>query len=152
LRDSPTRPRARRLRATSRDSHIDLFDTRGTADDPTLAGGSLRVRTTAGDTFDMEIVLPASAWRTIGRPEDPRGYKYVTDGPIRSITIKSGGFLRIAGSGADLALSLQTDPNPVRVDLAIGGRSYCMQFGGKATFKPGRKFVAHAAFAPAQCN
>ena len=60
MRDSPTRPRARKVLATSRDSHIDLFDTRGTADDPTLAGGSLRVRTTAGDTFDMQFVLPAT--------------------------------------------------------------------------------------------
>jgi hypothetical protein len=152
LRDNPTRPRAQRLLATSRDSHIDVFDTRGTDDDPTLAGGSLRVRTTAGDTFDMQFVLPASGWRTIGRPEEPRGYKYRTDGAVRSITIKSGGVLRIAGSGADLALSLQTNPNPVRVDLTIGGRSYCMQFGGDATFKPGRRFVARASLAPAQCN
>ena len=138
--------------ATSRDSHIDLFDTRGTANDPTLAGGSLRVRTTVRDTFDMQFLLPASAWRTIGRPEEPRGYRFRTDGPIRSITIKSGGRLRIAGSGADLALSLQTDPNPVVVELAIGARRYCMEFGGDATFKPGRRFVARAAFAPAQCN
>jgi hypothetical protein len=138
--------------ATSRDSHIDLFDTRGTPDDPTVAGGSVRLRTTAGDTFDFQFVLPASAWRTIGRPEEPRGYKFRTDGPIRSITIKSGGLLRIAASGPDLALSLQTNPNPVRVDLTIGGRSYCMQFGGNVTFKPGRRFVARAAFAPAQCN
>jgi hypothetical protein len=138
--------------ATARDSHNDLVDTRGTDDDPTRTGGSLRIRTTAGDTFDMEFVLPATAWRTIGKAEEPRGYKYRTDGPIRSITIKSGGLLRIAGSGADLALSLQTDPNPVRVDISIGGRSYCMQFGGNTTFKPGRRFVAHAAFAPAQCN
>ena len=136
----------------SRDSQIDLSSTRGTDDDPSVAGGAVRIRTTAGDAFDLEAILPASAWRTIGKPDTPRGYRYKTDGPIRSVTIKSGGLLRIVGSGADLALSLQTDPNPVVVELAIGARRYCMEFGGDATFKPGRRFVARAASAPAQCE
>ena len=136
----------------SRDSHINFTGTRGTADDPSVAGGALRVRTTAGDAFDIEVILPASAWRTIGKPEAPRGYRYKTDGPIRSVTVKTGGVLRIVGSGLDLALSLQTNPNPVMVELAIGGRRYCLEFGGNATFRPGRRFVARAAPAPAQCE
>ena len=151
LRDSPTRPRARRLLAAARDTHIDLTDTRGTADDPSLAGGAIRVRTTAGDGFDMEQLLPASGWRTIGKT-DASGYRFKSDGPIRSVSIKSGGSVRIVGSGSALALSLQADPNPVVVDVTIGGRRYCMQFGGDATFKPGRRFAAHAAPAPAECN
>lgn len=152
LRDSPTRPRARRLRAVARDTHIDLTDTRGTADDPTLAGGAVRVFTTAGDAFGLEQLLPASGWRTIGNTDVPHGYRFKSDGPIRSVIIKSGGSVRIVGSGSDLALSLQADPNPVVVDVTIGGRRYCMQFGGDATFKPGRRFAAHAAPAPAQCD
>jgi hypothetical protein len=152
LRDSATRPRARRLVAVSRDTHIDLTDTVGTADDPSLTGGAVRVSTTAGDAFDLEQLLPASGWRTIGRPEAPRGYRFRSDGVIRSVTIKTGGVVRIVGSGADLTLSLQADPNPVVVDVTIGGRRYCMQFGGDATFKPGKRFAAHAAPAPAQCN
>jgi hypothetical protein len=152
LRDSETNPRARRLLAVSRDTHIDLTDTRGTADDPSLAGGAVRIGTTAGDAFDVEELLPASGWRTIGKPDAPRGYRFRSDGAIRSVTIKTGGVVRIVGSGANLALSLQADPNPVAVDVTIGGRRYCMQFGGDATFKPFKRFTARTAPAPAQCN
>jgi hypothetical protein len=152
LRDSPTHPRARRLLVAARDTHIDLTDTRGTADDPSLTGGAVRVRTTAGDAFDLDQLLPASGWRTIGNTDTPRGYRFKSDGPIRSVSIKSGGTVRIVGSGPDLALSLQADPNPVVVDVTIGGRRYCMQFGGDASFKPGKRFAAHAAPAPAQCT
>jgi hypothetical protein len=136
----------------SRDSHFDLTDTRGTVDDPSVTGGRLRISTKAGDAFDLDTILPASAWRTIGKPEAPRGYRYVTDGPIRSVTIKSGGVMRIVGSGPDLALSLAGDPSPVAVEVTIGARRYCMWFGGDATFRPGRRFVARTAPAPAQCN
>jgi hypothetical protein len=152
LRDSPTNPRARRLVVGWRDTHVDLTDTRGTADDPSLMGGAVSVGTMAGDVFDVEQILPASGWRTIGKPDAPRGYRFKSDGPIRSVTIKTGGIIRIVGSGADLTLSLQTDPNPVTVDVTMGGRRYCMQFGGDATFKPGKRFAAHAAPAPAQCD
>jgi len=152
LRDSPTRPRARRLLASSRDSHVDVTDTRGTADDPSVMGGRLRVRTAAGNGFDLDVILPASAWRTLGKPGAPRGYRYVTDGPIRSVTVKSGGILRVVGSGAGLGLSLGSDPSPVFVEITIGLRRYCMQFGGDATFKPGRRYVSHRAPAPTQCN
>jgi hypothetical protein len=137
---------------TSRDSHLVFTDTRGTADDPTLTGGRLRVSTTSGDAFDVDVPLPPTAWRTIGKADAGRGYKYVTDGPIRSVTVKTGGALRIVGSGADLGLTLNADPTPVVVELEVGGRRYCMQFGGDVQFRPGRRFVAHEAPAPAQCN
>jgi hypothetical protein len=140
------------LRATSRDTHLNFKDTRGTADDPTVAGGRLRVSTTSGDAFDLDVILTPTAWRTLGKPDAPRGYRYVTDGPIRSITVKTGGALRIVGSGADLALSLGADPNPVVVELMIGKRRYCMRFGGDTQFRAGRRFVARRAPAPAQCN
>ncbi len=152
LRDNATRPAARRLVAVSRDTHVDLTDTQGTDEDPTVAGGALRVGTVVGDGFDVQALLPASGWRTIGKPEAPRGYRFKSDGPIRSVTIRTGGVVRIVGSGAALDLSLQADPNPVVVDLTIGARRYCMRFGGDATFKAGRRFAAHAAPAPAQCN
>lgn len=136
----------------SRDTHIDLTDTRLTDDDPLLNGGAVRVRTTAGDVFDVEKLLPASGWRTIGKPEAPRGYRFVSKGAIRSVVIKTGGVLRIVGSGADLPLSLQADPNPVAVDVTIGGQRYCMRFGGDVSFRPGKRFAARTAPAPAQCN
>ncbi len=136
----------------SRDTHVDLTDTVGTTADPLLQGGALRIGTTAGDAFEIEALLPAGGWRTIGKSDAPHGYRYVSAGPIRSVTIKSGGLVRIVGSGADLTLSLQSNPNPVAVDVTIGTRRYCMRFGGDATFKAGRRFSAHAAPAPAQCN
>jgi hypothetical protein len=152
LRDSPTRPRSRRLLAVARDSRIDLTGTRGTADDPSVAGGAVHILATAGDVFDLEQLLPASGWRTVGKAEAPRGYRFRSDGPIRSVSVKSGGFIRVVGSGSDLALSLQGDPDPVVVEVTIGGRRYCMRFGGDTTFNPGKRFTAHAAPAPAQCD
>jgi len=145
-------PRARRLVVLSRDTHVDLTDTRGTPDDPRLTGGALHIGTTSSDEFDVSDMLPASGWRAIGKTDAPRGYRFTSDGPIRSVTIKTGGIVRVTGSGAGLALSLQTDPNPVIVDVTVGAQRYCMKFGGQATFKPGRRFSAHAAPAPAQCE
>jgi hypothetical protein len=117
-----------------------------------VAGGRLRVSTTSGDAFDLDVILPSTAWRTLGKSEAPRGYRYVTDGPIRSVTVKTGGALRIVGSGADLGFSLNADPNPVVVELMVGKRRYCMRFGGDTQFKASRRFVAREALAPAQCN
>jgi len=123
----------------------------GPSDDPTVAGGSLRVR---GATFDVTYPLPAANWTLLGKPGQGKGFKYkdatLAAGPVKTAQVKAGGQVKAAGKGAGLVQPLANDPSPVDVVLTIGARRYCMEFGG-GTFKPGKVFTAKQAPAPAAC-
>src|SRR6476469_3404739 len=65
LKDSPAAANGA-LSSLSTDRRINLGGGNGSADDPTLFGGSLRVHTATGDQFDSTYDLPTAGWRTIG--------------------------------------------------------------------------------------
>jgi hypothetical protein len=126
------------------------------ADDPTLAGGSLRVMTAdgCGGPCDNTYNLPAGQWKYTKGTAPGRGYQFTSQGgPIRKVTVRPGAQtpLKITGKGAALGHELAADPGPVDVVLTIGGLSYCMQFGGTTTFVANKSFVATGAPEPGGC-
>jgi hypothetical protein len=142
----------RRLLVRSVDPSITLGGGNGSSDDPTVSGGRLRVQSA---TFKQTYDLPAANWKTIGPPGANRGYVYqdpfLFAGPVAAVKVRAGQRLRVWAKGSQLGQTLASNPYPVRVILQTGdlGHRYCMTFGGVASFKPGRLFLAHGA--PAAC-
>lgn len=125
----------------------------GTAADPVLNGGVLRVRSALGG-FDERVVLPKQNWEYLREPEENRGFRYrdrARGAAIRSVVVKDGRLTKIVGGGPDLQASLANDPNPVDVLLIIGNQRYCMGFGGETKFDAGKRFSAQNAPAPGAC-
>jgi hypothetical protein len=138
----------------SRDVEMTLGAGNGSADDPTLTGGRLRVRS---GSFDVTYEMPAANWHYTGRPGGNVGYRYadprLVSGPLRSARVQNGRLLKAVGKGPLLGHILATNPDPVVVVLQIGstGHRYCLEFGGRTRFVPGQFFRATAAPAPAPC-
>src|SRR5262245_33291362 len=140
-----------KLAVWSKDGSIGIGGGDGTSDDPTIDGGSLRVRSAAAGGFDGFYQLPSSGWRLIGQVGQNKGFKFANrSGPIERAVVRPGKLLRVAGRGS-LAQTLATDPDAVTVVLQIGARRYCMDFGGKTTFVASTRFRATDAPAPPSC-
>jgi hypothetical protein len=141
-------PSRRGLTLASSDRTLDLGSP---ADDPTVAGATLRVRTTAGcgGPCDATYALPAGNWQLIGSPGQNKGFKYddklLAAGPVKKITVKPGKGLKIIAKGEQLAHQLAADPAPVDVAFTLGTRRACMRFGGTTKVSVGRTFVASNA-------
>lgn len=150
----PGAPARAEMRAISKDAGLTLGDGHRSGDDPTLAGGSLRVRS-ASAGFDAVHPLPARGWTLIGKPGQGKGYRYrdrkLADGPVRVVVVKPRKLLQVTGKGAGLGHRLDADPRPVDVVLTLGAHRYCLRFGGDATFKPVERFRAKDAPAPGAC-
>jgi hypothetical protein len=124
----------------------------GTATDPVLHGGALRLRFTGG--FDKSFELPKGNWSYLRQPEDNRGFSYHDrdrGAPIRGVVVKDGKLTKVVGGGSEFQASLATDPSPVEVSLIIGNQRYCMAFGGVTKFDAGNRFSAEDAPAPGAC-
>jgi len=142
----------RSLKVSSTDTTIDIASP-GSADDPTLNDGSLRVRSSTGG-FDSTYPLPAAGWSYIGDPTAPKGYRFKNaTGPITKALLKAGRRLKVSGKGSGLLHSLASNPDPVDVVLTTGTKKYCMSFGGTPTptFVAGRRYSAKNASAPGAC-
>ncbi|HJQ85753.1 MAG TPA: hypothetical protein VKA21_16820 [Candidatus Binatia bacterium] len=150
LKDVAGKPTKRKLLIVASDPSLSI-GAPGSAEDPTVTGGTLRVRTTAGDRFDTTYVLEPSGWRPYRRRDPSKGWKYSKGPAIRFVLVKAGSALRILGKGPGLGHRLAADPNPVDVVLTLGARRYCLRFGGETDFTPGKRFIARGATAPADC-
>jgi hypothetical protein len=139
------------LGVSSRDAALALGGGAGSADDPVVHGGSLRVLSIEGDVFDQTYPLPAGMWHYLKKNGAVVGYVFRGATPIRQVRVKAGYGLRASGIGPGLGHTLGKNPNAVRVVLALGGQQYCMRFGGTAGFKAGTRYVAKDAPAPDIC-
>jgi hypothetical protein len=155
LKAKPGDPSKRALVVLSKDPDASLGAGNGSGDDPTLVGGTLRVRSTGGDPFDATYPLPAERWEAIGAPGAGKGYKYtdraLAAGPVKVAIVRSGKLAKAVAKGAALVHALGGDPEPVAVELRIGGHAFCLGFGGTTSFTPGKLFKAKDAPAPGAC-
>jgi hypothetical protein len=135
----------------SADPTLSLGDGPGSADDPTVNGGSLRVLSHVGDEFDATYPLGAGSWRPLKRRDPSKGWRYAASGGVTQVIVRPGRKLKIAGRGSGLRHSLGGNPNPVGIILTLGQRPYCLEFGGAARFTPGKTYRAQGAPAPAIC-
>ena len=125
----------------------------GTAGDPVLHGGVVRIRSARGG-FDQRFNLPNYNWGYLGSASDSRGFIYrarSADGAIRAVVVKDGKLSKIKGNGLALPNALASDPDPLEVNLIIGNQRYCMGFGGDTDFDAARSYVAKNAPAPGAC-
>jgi hypothetical protein len=135
----------------SRDASLTLGGGMGSADDPVLHGGSLRVLSIEGDVFDGRYDLPAGGWRYVRRHGTVTGYSFKGPSPLRRVRVNAGKGLRVAGRGSGLLHTLGGNPDPVRVVLTLGEQQYCLGFGGSPQFTVGNRYVARSAPAPDIC-
>ncbi len=139
------------VKLLSSDPAVALGDGNGSAHDPVLHGGSLRVVTSAGDGFDTTYALPASQWRHVKKAGLGRGYKLRGVPPIKAVLVKPGKGIKVVAAGAGLGHTLGANPDPVHVVLTLGTYRSCMTFGGTTTFTAGKAYVARSAPVAAAC-
>jgi len=151
LGDSPVKPAKRKLSLLSKDVDISLGDGNGSAADPVLEGGSLRVVATGGDGFDATYSLDQAGWAYLKGEGANKGYKFRKGTPVRKILLKPGKSLKITAKGDALMHTLVSQPDAVRVELRLGAQRYCFAFGGEQAFKPEKRLRAKDAAAPTDC-
>ena len=162
LKDDAADPAKRKLLVVSHDSAINLGAGNGSADDPTVGGGSVRVRTAAGcgtggtQPCDDTYSLPARSWKLIGKAGQNKGYAYkdpaLANGPIRGATVKAKAHtVLVAGKGSGLGGGVAADPTSVDLVLTLGAKRYCMHFGGTEKLKVGKKATFQNAASPSAC-
>jgi hypothetical protein len=135
----------------AKDAALTLGDGPDSADDPTLAGGSLRIYAAGGDGFDDTYELPAAQWRYASKKKPESGYKFGKGDPITSVLVKAGKQVKIVGKGTALGHTLASDPRPVLIELRLGAERYCFEFGGSVTFAANKKYLAKKAPAASAC-
>jgi hypothetical protein len=151
LKAKATTPEKQAATMVSKDPAITLGDGNGSADDPTIHGGSLRIATAIGDQFDVTFDLPADGWQLVGKPGAGKGYKFRSSGDVKVVIVKRGKQVKAVVKG-ELGLLLANDPDPVAVVVTTGAERYCTAFGGTVVFDADLKYVAKDAGAPQGCG
>jgi hypothetical protein len=128
------------LSLLSKDSSVSLGRGAGSPDDPTVNGGSLRVRSQAGAFFDTTYPLDAGGWTA-----SSSGFRFSGAGPIQSVSVTGAKSIKLKGAGGGLGHDLTTDPEAVTVELRLGERRHCMRFGGATSFVAEESFEAVGA-------
>lgn len=144
---TPADPARSAVTLVSRDPAV-AVGAAGGSEDPTLAGASLRIWSSAGETFGLTYALPAERWKPLAPLGGRAGYGYSDpkgqDGPVRKVVLREGRLVRVRIRGGP-AIPLASDPDPINAALSIGGRRLCVSFGGRVSFRAGRRLSARAA-------
>jgi len=163
-------PSKRRIAFTASSSPLDPPGSRivpppiGSAGDPTLGGGTLRVYNSAGRTGDDVLVTLASGWSVLGTPSRFKGYRYRStdpNGPVRAILVTPDR-ITVKGGKADWSYTLdEPSQGRVAVRLTLGtGGAWCADAPARQSGNPPStagndrvdKFVAQPNTpAPAAC-
>jgi hypothetical protein len=126
----------------------------GTARDPVLHGGVLRIRS-AATGFDRRFPLPKQLWSRLGsQVGSSKGFRYrdrARGAAVRSVVVKNAKIAKVVGSSSQLGPELTENPQPVEIVLILGNTRYCMAFGGEIRFDDGERFLASGAAAPDAC-
>jgi cysteine-rich repeat protein len=151
LKSVADKEKQRAVNLLSQDAAVTLGGGNGSADDPVLHGGTLRVVASGGDGFDDTYVLPAARWRYVKKDGANKGYKMRPTKPFKSVLIQPGKRVKLVANGLGLGHTLTEQPDAVDVVLTLGEHCYCLRFGGGVTFKAGKKLLAKDVPAPAGC-
>src|SRR5262249_43609264 len=156
LKSDPANADKRRATITSRDATIALAGGPGSPDDPRTSGAILRIAAAPGGAFDRTYRLPAAGWTALGTPPGTTGYRYRDAhrvyGPVRELRLQPGRQLKVQAAGSALDVTLDANPGPVDVVLAIGSVHYCLEFGGAVTYRASRTVTAKGAPPPSACR
>jgi hypothetical protein len=152
LKAKPGRPDKSKLVLVAKDRSLSIGAGPGSTEDPTTNGGAFAIAsgTSPGGAFAATHDL-AGDWRTIGKPEAAQGWKRKSKtSVVRLVVVKAGKLVKVKAVG-DVGFDLDDDPDPVTVELRLGARRYCFEFGGTPKFKPAKKYVAKKPGAPSSC-
>lgn len=136
----------------------------GSADDPTIAGGTLYVANAAGSGEIVRVALPASGWTALGSPTRPRGFSYrdrTPGAPVSQMTVAPDRIsVRASGDGWAYGLD-EPQQGRIAVRLDLGGSAWCAEApartsgnppGTAASDAPGRFTGQAKAPPPAACG
>jgi hypothetical protein len=103
--------------------------------DPTVAGGSLRILDTASTAGDDVYELPAERWTALGNPAGSKGFRYrggTGPGDPCTVVLVKATVVKAVCKGADIGLA-----PPLAAEAAVvltvgaGSKRYCATFGGE---------------------
>jgi hypothetical protein len=140
-----------RLKLVSKDPRLTLGRGNRSPDDPVQQGALLTLSSVPGGFASAHPLI--GSWKYVGKVGRNKGYKWKSSSSaIRTVVVKRRKLVKIVGRGAALGFDLDTNPDPLRVGLQLGGHLYCFEFGGeKVTFKLNESFKAKRATPPATC-
>ncbi|HLY36986.1 MAG TPA: hypothetical protein VKU61_03050, partial [Candidatus Binatia bacterium] len=115
------------------------------------------VFTQVGDQFDVTYPLPAQNWHYVRDVNANEGYRYMdlgkVNGPVSLVLARPVLGTKVKAASDNMGLSLNTDPNPVQIELTYGGTTVaCGSYGGLANFHANVSYKATRAPAPATCT
>jgi hypothetical protein len=151
LSQNPRKPETRRAQVVSKDRPQLALGSEGDVAALRAADGWLRVRAAGAGGFDVTYPLPASGWKPLEAKKPAKGLKHSGHGPITKVVLTAGKQLIVTAKGKALGVELATKPGPVQVELALGARRYCLEFGGRERFKAGKRLLRQKASRAAAC-
>ena len=111
----------------------------GSADDPTVAGGTLYVANAAGSGEIVRVSLPASGWTALGSVTRPRGFSYrdrTPGAPVAQVTVSPDRIsLRASGAGWGYGLD-EPQQGRIALRLDLGSSAWCAEAPARATGNP----------------
>jgi len=131
------------------------FDLPDASNDPRDVGGTIEVFDTGGGAGSNTYPLPAGAWKKIppGNPNKLEGFEYQGEGtpddPCKLVVVRPQ--LVKAFCKGDAVTLTPPFSGKVGIILTIGGKQYCLEFGGSTLKNNEHVTTRVGAAAPAAC-